>query len=190
MEYGGVLVRRRYDLQAAPVADEPDIARTEYGERGFFEFCPEVFRRSELPSHFSKKFWGRARRPGLLHAFKIESVVENSSCIVADRRLKMTGERTPGADQLFQRVFLKRRIFFHDLIQVVDICLKMAVMVEMHCFLVDEWLQGVISVWKREIHKRKITVHFKSCRNLFYQCMSEKKKYDAGSAYAGREKAA
>ena len=96
------------------------------------------------------------------HPVKIEPVIIYTSRIVFKRSLEMAGEPAPHSEQLFQRIVLQRRILLQKTIQVVNICLKMTVMVKMHCLLIDKRLECIIVVWEGSVDKRIIVVH----RNL------------------------
>ena len=95
----------------------------------------------------------------LCHALKEEAVIEHAARVVEQRSPKLAGKSVLADQQLCQRVILERRIGLKKLVQVVDICLEMPVVVQPHGFFVDEWLQGVIGVGERGVEKGIVIVH-------------------------------
>ena len=83
----------------------------------------------------------------------------DSACIVANWDLQVAGQITPGAYKFFERVFLQRWILLEKFVQVVNVCLKMTVVVQMHGLFVNEGLQSVICIWERRVYKRVAAVH-------------------------------
>lgn len=81
------------------------------------------------------------------------------ACIVPERCLQMAGKPAPYGQQLFQRIFLQSRVFCKKMIQIINVCLKMAVMVKVHGFLINIRLQRVIGVGQRCVDKWVIIVH-------------------------------
>lgn len=63
------------------------------------------------------------------------------------------------SQELLKRESLKRRPFFQQFVEVVDISLEMPVVVEMHGFLVYERLQGVVRIGERRVYKRIEIIH-------------------------------
>ena len=74
----------------------------------------------------------------------------------------MAGKPAPYGQQLFQRIFLQSGVFCKKMIQIINVCLKMAVMVKMHGFLINIRLQRVIGVGQRCVDKWIIVVHIGS----------------------------
>src|SRR5699024_11469127 len=77
------------------------------------------------PSLFLSLFQDAA--PTALHTLSLHDALPISSCIVPEGRLEMTGETPPHGQQFLQGKFLERRVFFKKCIQIVNICLKVAV---------------------------------------------------------------
>ncbi len=71
----------------------------------------------------------------------------------------MAGESAPYDKQVFQRIFLQRRILLQKDVQVVDVSLEVTVMVKVHRLFIDKRLECVIGVWKGRVDKRIIIVH-------------------------------
>ena len=94
-----------------------------------------------------------------LHSVKIEPVIIYASRVVLKRRLKMAGKPSPHGEQFLQRIFLQRRILFEKVVQIIDVCLEMAVVVKTHCLLIDKRFKCVISVWEGRVDKRIIVIH-------------------------------
>ena len=102
--------------------------------------------------------WG-VRSAARFHAIEVEAVIIHSSCIVPERSLKMAGESAPYDEQVFQRIFLQRRVLLQKTIQIVDVCLEMTVMVKVHRLFIDKRLKCIIGVWEGRVDKRIIVVH-------------------------------
>ena len=49
--------------------------------------------------------------------------------------------------------------FLREMVKIVDVCLKMPVVVKVHCLLINIRLESVVSIWKRRVDKRVIIVH-------------------------------
>ena len=81
------------------------------------------------------------------------------ACIVPERCLQMAGKPAPYSQQLFQRIFLQSRVFCKKMIQIINVCLKMAVMVKVHGFLINIRVQRVIGVGQWRVDKWVIIVH-------------------------------
>lgn len=158
VQEGCILIRRRGDLQAATVQHQPGVTGSEDGEGCRFKLCPEIFLTSKLPGHCLEKPGGEAGRAGGSYAVKVETVVVYAACVIAQWGLKMAGETAPYGEKFFQRKLLERRIFLQKLIEVVDICLEMAVVMKVHCLFIDEGLETIVQVWKRSIYERIIVV--------------------------------
>ena len=167
MQKGCILIRRRDDLQAATVQHQPGVTGSEDGEGCRFKLCPEIFLTSKLPGHCLEKPGGEAGSARGSHAVKVETVIVYTSCVIAKRGLKMAGETAPYGEKFFQRKLLERRIFLQKLIEVVNICLEMAVVMEVHCLFIDEGLEGVIRIGKRHVDKRIIIVHTDSRKSFW-----------------------
>ena len=95
----------------------------------------------------------------LCHAFKEEAVIEYAARVIEQGSPELAGKSVLADQHLCQRVLLKRRICFKEMIQVVDICLEMPVVVQPHGPFVDEGLQGVIGVGERGVEKGIAIVH-------------------------------
>lgn len=103
--------------------------------------------------------WEKSRACRRLHAVEVEAVIEHPSCIVPEGRLEMTGETPPHGQQFLQGKFLERRVFFKKCIQIVNICLKVAVVMQTHRLLVDIRFESVVRIWQRCVDKRITAVH-------------------------------
>ena len=114
---------------------------------------------AELFGYLPKE--GRRLHPGacLCHAFKEEAVIEYAARVIEQGRPELAGKSVLADQHLCQRVLLKRRICFKEMIQVVDICLEMTVVVQPHGLFVDAGLQGVIGVGERGVEKGIVIIH-------------------------------
>lgn len=114
---------------------------------------------AELFGYLPKE--GGRLHPGacLCHAFKEEAVIEYAARVIEQGSPELAGKSVLADQHLCQRVLLKRRICFKEMIQVVDICLEMPVVVQPHGPFVDEGLQGVIGVGERGVEKGIAIVH-------------------------------
>lgn len=114
---------------------------------------------AELPGYLPKE--GGRLTPGacLCHAFKEEAVIKYAARVVDKGSPELAGESVLADQKLCERILLERRISLKDLVQVVDICLEMPVVVQPHGPFVDEGLQGVIGVGERGVEKGIAIVH-------------------------------
>ena len=71
---------------------------------------------------------------------------------------EVTGKTPPHGEQFFQREFLKRRMLLQKTVEVVDIGLEMTIVVQVHCLLVNEGLEGVVRVGERCVYEWIIAV--------------------------------
>ena len=79
-----------------------------------------------------RKRAGAAPGACLCHAFKEEAVIEYAARVIEQGSPELAGKSVLADQHLCQRVLLKRRICFKEMIQVVDICLEMPVVVQPH----------------------------------------------------------
>ncbi len=76
----------------------------------------------------------------------------------------MAGETAPYGEELFQRKLLERGILLQKMIEIINICLEMAVVMKVHRFFVDEGFKSVVTVWEGSVYEWIIivSIHIKA----------------------------